>query len=248
MKQSLKGFIAGFLVCSLFSAVVVCAAGEASKKVSNNPVLQESKLKDISDMLMDTYYSDFSSQRIPILPKDITSKNITYYFWLFLQGAAYEMGGSSLSKQHVKFNYDADEVVVSKKAIDEIASLFGKENVDLGDYLNEYYSSIYNSFTMSYTIKPANFSGYHNKETFDYTLNNIKISGNTAIVSYNTYYTEDFYKFMKYGLSGDFMKMPGWDFYVKVGVYKIYYSVINGNIVLDKTEYKAKPGFRFFTQ
>ena len=215
--------------------------GEAASK----SVLQKDELRDISDRLMEVCYSDFASKKIPVLPKDITPDDIKYYYYLYFESAYYEKG-SYFAKQNVKFHNEKDEFVVTKKAIDEIANLFGRKNVNLKDYLYSDYSSTYSDASKSYTVKPISFAGYHNKETFDYTFNNIEIAKDTAVVSYNTYYTDDYNKFWKY--SGDFEKMPDWSFNVKVGIYKFHYKAANGIIVLNKTEYVAMPDFRFYTQ
>ena len=237
MKKNLL-YVLAVVITAVFMSMTAAEA--------NNPVLQQDKLKDIGDRLIETFYLDFAAQKIPVLPRDITNEKISGYYLLYFQDASYDSGGSVFAKQNVEFNFAAGEATISKSAADETARLFGRENTDLREYLSSDYSVAYDVSTDKYTVKPANFWGYHNKNKFDYTLDNIDVSGDTAIVSYNTYYTDDYNKFWQY--ADDFMSMPGWDFTVKAGIYKMHFRVIDGYIVLEKTEFEAKPDFRFYTQ
>lgn len=188
------------------------------------------------------------------MPSDLTSENIAEYYRLYFQDACFSGNYAEASDNYKQEIVWEDGVFkVSKQAIDDISFLFGKENIDLEEYLDmpkldEYKGNLdisYDTDTNSCIIKNYDpYGGYHNKERFDYTLSNIQISGDTAIVSCNTYYTEDYDKFMR-GLDGESIS---WGFEVKVGIYKLYYKVINENIILDKTEFTVQPNLLFCTQ
>lgn len=202
-------------------------------------VLQEERLKDISSRLMEVYFGHFASGDIPRLPRDITNMEIGYYFYLICEEAHY---GSEIAKQTVSFNKSKnEEITISKASVDEIAALFGKKITNLNNYLPDSFQSKYDVVSENHIIKHEGFAGYHNNETFFYNFNDFKFVGDAAVVSYYTYFTEDFNKFMN-------ETNTDWSFRIKVGTYNFYYIEKKGFAVLLKTEYIAKPEVHFYTQ
>lgn len=238
------------LALCLFLSLSVAAGASSSSAKDNNPVLQEDKLKDISKKLMEVLRPDFFiANKIPVLPNDITDKIITDYYLQCFADAYYEEEGSFCVGKDIKVNKDTDQFVVSKKIVDEIGILFGKPNIDLKKYLHRIFSiASYDETTQSYIINSGGIgdSTDPNRPTFDYTVNGVEIHGDTAIVSCNTYYTDDYNKFWEH--ADGLQKMPDWGFKVKPGVYKIQYKAVNGNVILSKSEYLPQPSFKFVIQ
>jgi len=207
--------------------------------------LREDILMEISRPIMEVCYEDFSKGRkIPDLGQGWSDREMTVYLTEFFSKAQWEP--KSWAAKVVKFSPDSQKLTVAKAAIDDLAQVFNREDMNLNKFLPEGFSAGLDAQGQTWTVTGPGFSGYHNNYTFDYTLNGVKINGDTATVTYNTYYSAETGEYFA-SLAKESPSQV-WSFEIKPGLFKIHYKMIDGRLVLVKTEQQALEPFKFFTQ
>jgi len=242
MMKKCFAMILVLIGCVVFQMSVVALSAAEEFRLD----LREEILRGISGPIMEVYYEDFSKdKKIPDLGQGWSDQKMTEYFTEFFFKAEWEP--DSWSAKVVKLLPDSKKFTVSKAIIDGLAQVFHRENLDLNKFLVEGFSARLDAQGQTWTVTGPGLYGYHNNESFDYNLNGVKISGDTATVTYNTCYSKEIDEhFSK--ISNDSCKNPNWSFDIKPGLFKIHYKMIDGRLVLVKTELQTLKPFKFFTQ